>query len=389
MPTNFKDYYQILQVHFDASPDVIKAAYRKLCTLYHPDTLNDHYASQRIQDINEAYAVLGNSEKRSLYHKEWLTKYTNRNQHVYTVASYPPGTSFDASKNILDRFFHALLSKNWEEAYACLTPEDQERNSLSQFIAWRKAVSDCYELQDYRIQPYRSYDRCRIGGYIYEKVTEYAVIITDLDLQTMKTSQSTTHKYTAFDGYSWKTCLGLRSFKQATLRFKLLAEKRKNFNPLDLYNSAVSQIDPLTGLLSETGFYNDALKEIERYKRHGNPLSVVAFQIRCRDTSKELYCLSQCASIIKASSRITDLVARFGNNRIVCLLTETTEAQALAAAQKFINSIQSRQTEEFELSTGILQYNGSCALEKTVFAACSDASRNGNSIWINQEESFK
>ena len=82
MPTNFKDYYQILQVHFDASPDVIKAAYRKLCTLYHPDTLNDHYASQRIQDINEAYAVLGNSEKRSLYHKEWLTKYTNRNQHA-------------------------------------------------------------------------------------------------------------------------------------------------------------------------------------------------------------------------------------------------------------------------------------------------------------------
>jgi len=34
----FKDYYQILQVHYDASPDVIKAAYRKLCTLYHPDT---------------------------------------------------------------------------------------------------------------------------------------------------------------------------------------------------------------------------------------------------------------------------------------------------------------------------------------------------------------
>lgn len=386
MPSTFKDYYHILQVHHDASPDVIKAAYRKLCTLYHPDTSHNENEMSRMIDINEAYHTLSDSDKRAAYHRQWLEHFTNRNKHVYSVVHPPYGTQHDSAQNVLDVFFHALYTKNWTSAYSCLAIEDQMRVTMGQFQAWREAVSDCFEMQDYRIQKYRSYNHCRIGEVVYEQVAEYAVIINDLDLQTSKVSQSTTHKYAVFDGTSWKVCLGLKSVKHATLKFKLMAQRRKNYDPVALYQSAVAKHDPLTGLLSERGFYDEAFKEVERYKRYNNPFSLIAFQVNCKDNTREIPCLCHCASIIKASSRITDIVARFGNNQIICLLAETTESQAVLAAQKFVANIKQRQTEEFTLNAGVIQFKGMNAIEDAVFAACSDASRRGNSIFINQRE---
>lgn len=383
MSSPFKDYYQILQVHHDASPEVIKAAYRKLCTLYHPDSSHNANETVRMTEIIEAYQILSNADSRTAYHKTWLQHCTTRNKHVYSVASQPSSLRNDLAKDILDRFFHSLYTKNWESAYTCLTLEDQQRISQHQFSAWRQAVSDCFEMQDYRIQKYRSYQNCRIGEYIYEQVTEYAVIINDMDLQTSETSQSTTHKYVAYDGTSYKVCLGVSSVKQATLKYKLMAERRKNYDPVALYHSAVSKNDPLTGLLSEKGFYDEALKELERHKRHHNPISLIAFQVICADSSREIQCLCQCASIIKASCRITDIVARFGNNQIICLLAETTEKQATFATQKFINAIKQRQIEPFSLNAGVIQYKNNYAIEDAVFAVSSEASKRGNSLWIN------
>lgn len=384
MQANFKDYYQILQVHHDASPDVIKAAYRKLCSLYHPDTSQNEHQTNRMMEINEAYRILGDPDKRTEYQRTWLERFRQRSNHVISAIYPPQGVAYDSAQNILDQFFHALYTKNWDSAYGCLTLEDQERISRNQFFAWREAVSGCFEMQDYRIQKYRSYDRCRIGEVVYEKVTEYAVLVSDLDLQTSQVSQSTTHKYAAFDGISWKVCMGVKSVKQATMKFKLMAERRKNFDPLSLYESAVSKRDPLTGLLSEQGFYDEAIREVARHKRYHNPLSIVVFQVHCKNREREIPCLCRCASVIKSTSRITDIVARISDNQIVCLLTETTESQALDATQKFVNNIKLRQTEPFSLNAGVIQYQGTVAIEDAVFAACSDASREGNTLWISE-----
>ncbi len=64
----YKDYYQILGIDKNATQDDIKKAYRKLAKKYHPD-LNpgDKNAQEKLKDINEAYEVLGNKEKRQHY----------------------------------------------------------------------------------------------------------------------------------------------------------------------------------------------------------------------------------------------------------------------------------------------------------------------------------
>jgi curved DNA-binding protein len=63
-----KDYYKILEVPRTATQEEIKKSYRKLAMKYHPDrNKGDKTAESKFKDINEAYAVLSNAEKRKQY----------------------------------------------------------------------------------------------------------------------------------------------------------------------------------------------------------------------------------------------------------------------------------------------------------------------------------
>lgn len=63
----FKDYYQILGVARDAAADDIKKAFRRLARKYHPDVSKEPDAEARMKEINEAFAVLSDPEKRAAY----------------------------------------------------------------------------------------------------------------------------------------------------------------------------------------------------------------------------------------------------------------------------------------------------------------------------------
>ncbi|MCL4373865.1 MAG: molecular chaperone DnaJ [Candidatus Marsarchaeota archaeon] len=62
-----KDYYEVLGVGKGASIDDIKRAYRDLALKYHPDRNKDPGAEEKFKEINEAYAVLSDPEKRKQY----------------------------------------------------------------------------------------------------------------------------------------------------------------------------------------------------------------------------------------------------------------------------------------------------------------------------------
>lgn len=64
----YRDYYEILGVDKKSSPDEIKKAYRKLAKKYHPDLHpDDKEAEKKFTEINEAYEVLSDEEKRKKY----------------------------------------------------------------------------------------------------------------------------------------------------------------------------------------------------------------------------------------------------------------------------------------------------------------------------------
>ena len=90
----FKDYYQTLGVTKSSSEKEIKQAYRKLARKHHPDVNpGDKSAEGRFKEINEAYEVLGDADKRKKYDElgaNWRTYEQARQQGQ----DWPPGSPF-------------------------------------------------------------------------------------------------------------------------------------------------------------------------------------------------------------------------------------------------------------------------------------------------------
>lgn len=62
-----RDYYEVLGVPRNASPDDLKQAFRRLARQYHPDVSQDPSTEEKFKEVNEAYAVLSDDQKRAAY----------------------------------------------------------------------------------------------------------------------------------------------------------------------------------------------------------------------------------------------------------------------------------------------------------------------------------
>ncbi len=135
-----KDYYQILGVPRNATAEEIKRAYRRLARQYHPDVNPSKEAAEKFKEINEAYQVLSDPEKRSLY-----DTYGERWQDWQRAGAYTSNVGFDFDPfadfgigDLFDTFFgttrtveeraldiEARLEIDLEEAYRGATKRIQ------------------------------------------------------------------------------------------------------------------------------------------------------------------------------------------------------------------------------------------------------------------------
>jgi molecular chaperone DnaJ len=83
-----RDYYEVLGVPKNASADDIKTAFRKLARQYHPDVSKEANAEEKFKEINEAYGVLSDPQKRARYDqfgRQGLGDMGGVNMHDYTM----------------------------------------------------------------------------------------------------------------------------------------------------------------------------------------------------------------------------------------------------------------------------------------------------------------
>ena len=106
----YKNYYDILGVDKNASIDEIKKAYRKLAKQFHPDANpGNNQAENKFKDINEAYEVLGDQEKRKKY--DTLGNNMNfRNFDPSQVGGYK--TEYRTDSSPFSDFFNVFFGKN-------------------------------------------------------------------------------------------------------------------------------------------------------------------------------------------------------------------------------------------------------------------------------------
>lgn len=108
----YKDYYEILGVSKDANDKEIKNAYRKLAKKYHPDlNQNDEKAAEKLKEVNEAYEVLSDAEKRKKY-DQFGSGYDFTNGANFDPSQYGYGGSYTYSTGgDFSDFFNMVFGK--------------------------------------------------------------------------------------------------------------------------------------------------------------------------------------------------------------------------------------------------------------------------------------
>ena len=83
-----RDYYVVLNVQPQASPEEIKLSYRKLALQYHPDRTGGNLQTEALfKEINEAYSVLSNQQKREDYNRLRISQQTMASGYTFSTQS--------------------------------------------------------------------------------------------------------------------------------------------------------------------------------------------------------------------------------------------------------------------------------------------------------------
>ncbi len=109
----FKDYYHTLGVARDAKPDEIKRAYRRLARKFHPDVSKEPDAEERFKEVQEAYEVLKDPEKRAAYDRfgaDWQAGQDFRPPPDWEPDFTFGGGGFTEAREFSD-FFEALFGR--------------------------------------------------------------------------------------------------------------------------------------------------------------------------------------------------------------------------------------------------------------------------------------
>ncbi|WP_426360311.1 DnaJ C-terminal domain-containing protein [Pseudocolwellia sp. HL-MZ19] len=120
---NYKDYYKIMNVDKTASQDEIKTSYRKLARKFHPDVSKEKDAESRFKDINEAYEVLRDKEKRAAYDQlgsNWKSGQSGftpppswQDQYGRSNGGYSSGGSSTGDQGDFSDFFESLFGNGF------------------------------------------------------------------------------------------------------------------------------------------------------------------------------------------------------------------------------------------------------------------------------------
>lgn len=109
----YKDYYKTLEVERGASQDDIKRAYRRLARKYHPDVSKEKDAEAQFQEVNEAYQVLQDPEKRKAYDqfgKDWKAGQDYQPPPGWQQQTSRPGAGFGNADDFSD-FFSSIFGQ--------------------------------------------------------------------------------------------------------------------------------------------------------------------------------------------------------------------------------------------------------------------------------------
>ena len=197
-----KNYYEILQINQNASPEIIDKAYKTLAKKYHPDLQEESdkkQAEEILKEINEAYEILSNPDKKALYDQnlkneaisqedydeiyEENQNLKNAINHIQNSRYANPRTNITNNSNINNNInqnnYNQNNNRTFEEMQRAQELEYQKQQLAYQQQleqARQKAYHDAY-IQDLKNRGYRIKYKKSLKDYIRGIITIIIVLI--------------------------------------------------------------------------------------------------------------------------------------------------------------------------------------------------------------------
>ena len=191
-----KNYYDILQINQNASPEIIEKAYKTLAKKYHPDLQeenNKKEAEEILKEINEAYEILSNPEKKALYdqnlrnetisqedydkiyaqNEELKKKLSNLNNNTAPSINLNSFNNSGSKESQLDQEYLDKIKKEQQEL-ELRKQQLQYQEQMEQ--ARQKAYHDAY-IQDLKNRGYKIRYKKTLKDYIKGIISIIVVII--------------------------------------------------------------------------------------------------------------------------------------------------------------------------------------------------------------------
>jgi curved DNA-binding protein len=148
---DYKDYYKVLGVPRNASADEIRKVYRKLAMQYHPDrNPGDRQAEERFKEINEAYQVLSDEQKRARYdqlgsaYSNWQQRGGSPNDFNWGQWSGSSGTRVDMS-DLNDLFGDGTFSDFFRSIFGGAGAAQTARSAMGNEQPLRITLKEAFE----------------------------------------------------------------------------------------------------------------------------------------------------------------------------------------------------------------------------------------------------
>jgi len=309
----FKDYYMILQVHFLASEDIIKAAYKKLSQIHHPDRgglLKD------FQEINEAYSCLVDPEKKEVYKKEWMKHYIHESS--FDFGALQPSL-YDISmhhvKELLMTYLNNIKAGNYDAAYDLMSHTNKNKIFKKDFILWQKLISEIHHLLDFdaSFNDYTNDGKGLIVSYKV-RVREFNILMNHVEVDYFT-------RYLIYEDQTWKLLLSDIDVRAVIRKYKkILAVNKKNIKK---YLHKIDE-NHMTKHISKKYLINNCEYERLRYLRYGNIFSLML----CSSEDERL------ESIIENVTRQLDCFCNYGKDQYLILMPETSSGNSRSVARK-------------------------------------------------------
>lgn len=169
-----QNYYEILEVDKNASPEIIKKAYNTLAKKYHPDLQNDdvkHLYEEKLKLINEAYETLSDNAKRAEYDKILISELDTLKEKIDTLSK-----ENELLKSQHQNNYQAQKNSYYREATSMTSQNNYNEEQIRQ--AKQQAYHDAY-FQDLKNRGYKIKYKKELKDYIKNFI---ALILTLLIL---------------------------------------------------------------------------------------------------------------------------------------------------------------------------------------------------------------